>query len=73
MNPIEIAKGMKPENGTDAYLKIEVDVENQSVSTEANQQFNFKNIRTIPSVKSGQLLATIVPATIGYTWKRCIW
>lgn len=64
-DPVEIAKGMKPENGTDAYLKIEVDVENQSVSVEENQQFNFKNIRKIPSVKSGQLLATIVLPTIG--------
>ena len=66
MYPIEVAKGKKPEYGRDAYLKNEVDQENQSVSTDSNQQFNFKNIRTIPSVKSGQLLATIVPPTNGF-------
>ena len=67
--PIEIAKGKNPENGMDAYLINEVDQENQSVSTEENQQFNFKNIRKIPSVKSGQLLATIVPPTLGFPGK----
>ena len=34
MYPIEVAKGKKPEYGRDAYLKNEVDQENQSVSTD---------------------------------------
>lgn len=66
---VEIAKGIKPENGSDSYLKNEVDIENQSDHVSENQQFNFKNIIKIPSVKSGQLLATIVPATNGLPGK----
>ncbi len=67
--PIEIAKGLKPENGNDAYLINEVDLKDQTVSTEENKNFNFKNIRKIPSVKIGQLLATIVPPTLGLPGK----
>ena len=57
--PIDIAKGIKPENGKDAYLINEVAQENQPQTTVENQNFNFKNIRKIPSVKSGQLLTPL--------------
>lgn len=63
--PIVIAEGTKPENGMDAYLMNEVRKENESVTSDEDKHFNFRNIRTIPSVKSGQLLATIIPPTPG--------
>lgn len=66
--PIEIAKGTKPVNGKDAYLINEIGETEKHVSTE-EKNFNFRNIRTIPSVKRGQLLATIVPPTSGISGK----
>src|SRR4051812_32406899 len=65
MYPVEIARGTNPENGIDAYLMNEVSKKSESVTTDEDKQFNFKNIRTIPSVQSGQLLATIVSPTTG--------
>ena len=67
--PIEIAKGTNPENGKDAYLVNEVIQEDKPVTTDENNHFNFKNIRSIPSVKRGQLLATIVAPTLGLPGK----
>lgn len=64
--PIEVAKGLRSENGENAYLINEVGKEDGSADmADQDKLFNFKNIRTIPSVKSGQLLATIIPPSFG--------
>lgn len=63
--PVEIAKGLQTQNGDNAYLLNEVVGDDSSDTREEGKQFNFKNIRTIPSVQTGQLLARIVPPTAG--------
>jgi len=59
--PIEVAKGIPAKNGVDAYLVNEVKIHKDAPP----EKFNFRNVLKIPSVKSGQLLATVVPATMG--------
>ncbi|MBY0120669.1 FapA family protein [Bacillus sp. S/N-304-OC-R1] len=59
--PVVIAEGIPPKAGVDAYLLSEV----QNEKTEHREKFNFRKILQIPSVSSGQLLASIVPPTPG--------
>lgn len=59
--PIVVAQGTAAKDGVDAYLVNEVKVDDEA----AKEKFNFRNVLKIPSVKSGQLLATVVPATVG--------
>ena len=59
--PIVIAEGSPMKNGVDAYLVNEV----RTDKTESREKFNFRNVLKIPSVKSGQLLASIIPPTPG--------
>ncbi|MFS0865080.1 DUF342 domain-containing protein [Fredinandcohnia sp. 179-A 10B2 NHS] len=64
--PLLIAEGQNPINGLNGYLKIENPQEDQSNNSPGvNDVFNFRNVRKIPSVKKGQLIATIVPPTEG--------
>lgn len=60
--PVTIAEGIPPQNGEDAYLQNEIQVQ-QKNST--GGKFDFRNILTIPSVENGQLLASIIPPTSG--------
>lgn len=62
--PALIAEGVPPKHGQDAYLLTEF-LEQDRERTE----FNFRNVLTIPSVKSGQLLARIIPPTPGLPGK----
>lgn len=59
--PIVVAEGAAQKDGVDAYLLSEVRTE----ENEKREKFNFRNVLKIPSVKSGQLLATIIPPTPG--------
>ncbi|MFO1445933.1 DUF342 domain-containing protein [Bacillus sp. Bva_UNVM-123] len=59
--PVIIAEGSAVKNGVDAYLVNEVRFD----KTEKREKFNFRNVLKIPSVKSGQLLASIIPPTPG--------
>lgn len=61
--PVIIAEGYPPKDGIDAYLLDEV----QNEKHEKREKFNFRNVIQIPSVKAGQILATIIPPTPGTT------
>lgn len=68
--PVIVAEGISPQNGRDGYIinKTEID-ENQGVEDNKDRSYNLRNVMKIKSVKSGQLLATIVPPTIGIPGK----
>ncbi len=59
--PVIIANGMPNVDGEDSYLRSELE------QTGLNEQkvFNFRSVLHIPSVKKGQLLATVVPPVDG--------
>ncbi|MBN8199616.1 DUF342 domain-containing protein [Bacillus sp. NTK034] len=59
--PILVAKGIPAENGSDAYLLNEVSFDQQT----RRKGFNFRDVLHIPSVKQGQLLASVIPSTPG--------
>uniref|UniRef100_UPI000E2A1D8C flagellar assembly protein A n=1 Tax=Serratia marcescens TaxID=615 RepID=UPI000E2A1D8C len=59
--PLVVAEGVSPKDGVDAYLLSEV----RNEENEKREKFNFRNVLKIPSVKSGQLLASIIPPTPG--------
>ncbi|WNS77200.1 FapA family protein [Bacillus sp. DTU_2020_1000418_1_SI_GHA_SEK_038] len=59
--PSIIAEGIPPKNGVDAYLLNEV----QHEKKEVREKFNFRKVLQIPSVSSGQPLASVVPPTPG--------
>jgi uncharacterized protein len=60
--PQIVAEGIPSQNGQDAYLVCEL---TNSKSTLKSDEFNFRDVIKIPSVKSGQLLASTIPAVIG--------
>jgi uncharacterized protein len=59
--PIQIAKGIPAEHGSDAYLLNEVSFDPKT----GRKGFNFRDVLQIPSVTQGQLLASVIPATPG--------
>ncbi|QED47567.1 DUF342 domain-containing protein [Cytobacillus dafuensis] len=59
--PVIIAEGNAQKDGIDAYLLNEV----RHDKSEGREKFNFRKVLEIPSVSSGQILATIVPPTPG--------
>lgn len=63
--PVDIAKGVPPENGKDAYLTIEYEEKEQKVK----KKFNFRDVLDIPTVKNGQVIATVMPETEGIDGK----
>ncbi|MFT4413588.1 DUF342 domain-containing protein [Fredinandcohnia humi] len=62
--PLLVAVGVKPRNGQNGYIKIEVEGKDDS-QTNSHEVLNFRNVSKIPSVKEGQLVATIYPPTPG--------
>ncbi|WP_210363843.1 FapA family protein [Bacillus sp. REN3] len=54
--PVVIAEGVAPQNGSDAYLRNEI----KEMDAPGTEHFNFRVVMRIPSVKQGQLLATVV-------------
>lgn len=59
--PITIANGVPTVDGADSYLKNEL----QDNSRQEQEVFNFRTVMQIPSVRKGQLLATVVPPVNG--------
>lgn len=60
--PQIIAEGIPSQNGQDACLVNEL---TNSKTITKMSDFNFRDVIKIPSVKSGQLLASTIPAVIG--------
>ncbi|WP_254778609.1 MULTISPECIES: DUF342 domain-containing protein [unclassified Bacillus (in: firmicutes)] len=60
--PITIAEGKPKTDGKDAYLKSEL---RKLQSNSKPEVLNFRNVLKIPSVKKGQLLASVCPAESG--------
>ncbi|KIY21515.1 DUF342 domain-containing protein [Mesobacillus subterraneus] len=60
-DPVLIATGMQKVDGEDAYLRNELE---QSSMLE-QKVLHFRSVMHIPSVKKGQLLASIIPAVKG--------
>lgn len=60
--PLTIARGKQPEHGKDGKVEYVSDF-----STEINrdQQWNFRDVMRIPSVKKGEKIATLKPPTKG--------
>lgn len=59
--PVKVAAGVPKTDGIDSYLQNEI----QNTSLPDQKIFNFRSVMHIPSVKQGQLLATMVPAFEG--------
>ncbi|WLR53410.1 FapA family protein [Mesobacillus subterraneus] len=59
--PITIAAGEPKVDGADSYLRNEL----QQNTLNDQKVFNFRSVIHIPSVKKGQLLATVVPPRNG--------
>ncbi len=66
--PFIIAKGHPPLNGHDGYLINRLSA-NSNNKHQASKLVNFKDILNIPSVKSGQLIASVIPPTPGIVGK----
>ncbi|WP_449540033.1 DUF342 domain-containing protein [Ferdinandcohnia sp. Marseille-Q9671] len=65
--PLLIAEGEAPKTGEDGFIKLEGVEKDQEGKFE--RVLNFRNVREIPSVKEGQLIATIFPPTPGIPGK----
>ena len=61
--PLLIAEGEAPQKGEDGFIKLESVEKKQDI--QSNEVFNFRNVRQIPSVKAGHLVATIYPSKPG--------
>lgn len=59
--PVTIAVGEPKVDGADSYLRNEL----QQNSHHDHKVFNFRSVIHIPSVRKGQLLASVVPPTNG--------
>lgn len=67
----EIATGIQPKQGKDGWIEIKVDLEIQEGPIEKNDgRVDFREIKTIPKVERGKVIALIhppIPGQIGYT------
>lgn len=67
----EIATGIKPKPGKEGWLDIRVDVEaSEGLKEKEDGSVDFREIKTIPSVERGQVIAVVhppVPGEMGYT------
>ncbi|MEH7234747.1 DUF342 domain-containing protein [Bacillus sp. JJ1562] len=61
--PLLIASGEAPKKGEDGFIKLETVEKKQDF--QSNEVLNFRNVRQIPTVKAGQLVATIYPSRPG--------
>ncbi|TKC18680.1 DUF342 domain-containing protein [Robertmurraya kyonggiensis] len=59
--PLLIAEGTPPQHGEDAYLTVEFKKE----ETKQKEKVNFREVLDIPSVKTGEVLASAVTETFG--------
>jgi len=67
----EIVTGIIPKPGKDGWVEIKVDMETtEGLKEKEDGSVDFREIKTIPSVERGQLIAIVhppVPGQIGYT------
>jgi uncharacterized protein len=63
--PVVIAEGNPPINGEDAYMIMEF----QKEEAKKKEIVNFREVLDIPSVKNGQVIASIIPQTLGVNGK----
>ncbi|MEQ2526509.1 DUF342 domain-containing protein [Robertmurraya yapensis] len=59
--PFLIAEGIPPQHGEDAYLTVEFKKE----ETKQKEKVNFREVLDIPSIKSGEVMASAIPQTFG--------
>ncbi|MBC8016272.1 MAG: DUF342 domain-containing protein [Sporomusaceae bacterium] len=60
------AKGQSPINGTDAFIKYHVDIENKGRPNELSDgSVDYKNLNLFTMVEQGDLLAEKIPAALG--------
>ena len=64
-SPLVAAAGVKPKNGTDAYVEYKVRVEKEISFDNDDDSVDFKDLNLIENVVVGQLLAIKRPATDG--------
>ncbi|MBN2433672.1 MAG: FapA family protein [Spirochaetes bacterium] len=64
-SPLVAAAGVKPKNGTDAYVEYKVRVEKEISFDNDDDSVDFKDLNLIENVVVGQLLAVKRPATNG--------
>lgn len=71
--PIIVAEGMRPIKGTDGFLIDQVIVNQEDKDDKYhNKNLNLRNVVSIRSVKSGQLLAEIIQPTMGVPGKNIL-
>ncbi|MEH7382549.1 FapA family protein [Bacillus sp. JJ1533] len=68
--PLLIVAGELPKNGEDGFIKLESLEKKQEI--QPNEVLNFRNVKQIPSVKAGQLVATIYPSRPGIPGKNVL-
>jgi hypothetical protein len=68
---IEVAEGLRPQNGKDAYIQyyFETDQTKISLKEGANGKVNFKELNIIQNVMQNQVLAKKIPAEDGIDGK----
>jgi hypothetical protein len=65
--PIIVAKGLPPEKGKDGRVEILVDTHQEM---KKDEQWNFRDVMRIPSVKEGEKLAKLVHPSTGVDGKN---
>lgn len=66
----EIARGKSPIPGKDGWIEFKVDTDDQDGLKEINGKVDYRDIKTIPTVERGRLIAVIhppLPGEMGYT------
>lgn len=61
----EIASGKSPVPGTDGWIELKVDIDTLEGPKEKNGKVDFREIRTIPAVERGKVIAIIHPPVPG--------
>jgi len=64
---VEVAEGIRPINGKDAYIKYNFETDQTKISLKegANGKVNFKELNIIQNVTADQILATKIPPEDG--------
>jgi len=68
---VEVAEGIRPINGKDAYIKYNFETDQTKISLKegANGKVNFKELNIIQNVVADQILATKIPPEDGIDGK----
>ncbi|MBO1513930.1 FapA family protein [Metabacillus sp. BG109] len=66
----EIASGKSPTPGKDGWIEFKIELDSQDEQKERTGQVDYREMKTIPSVDRGKLIAILhppIPGQIGYT------